>query len=84
MLGMLGSMATAMIPDKPETKSKRKVIQGVLSIVMKLAPVLQKIDFYSSEAKVTSYDGGLLIRTESVVTYKPSAGSDSSRTAGAN
>jgi len=39
---------------------------------MKLGPVLQKIDFYSSESSMGTYDGPLTMRSESVVTYKPS------------
>ncbi len=84
MMGMFGGMATAMIPNEPGAKPVKKLVQGVLGIVMKLAPVLQKIDFYSSEAKVKSYDGELLIRTESVVTYKSPEGADDTRRAGTN
>ncbi|MFQ5462224.1 MAG: hypothetical protein ACE5E5_06305 [Phycisphaerae bacterium] len=65
MIGMFGGMATAQIPDE----EGKKMVQSLMGMVMKLAPVLQKLDFFSSEASVTTQEGNLL-RTESVVTYK--------------
>jgi hypothetical protein len=41
-----------------------------MGMVMKLGPILQKIDFYSSEASVSTYDGALTFRSQSLVTYK--------------
>jgi hypothetical protein len=76
MVGMLGGMATAPIPDdKPEGRRLKQLIQRLMGVAMKLGPILQKIDFYSSEASTCTYDGELTIRTEKVVTYKaPGAG----------
>ncbi|MFH1108634.1 MAG: hypothetical protein V1790_05485 [Planctomycetota bacterium] len=70
MIGMFGGMATAMIPDEPETHKVKQIVQSALTIVLKLGPILQKIDFYSSESSMTTYDGPLTVRQESVVTYK--------------
>lgn len=70
MIGMFGGMATAGIPENPETHQVKKVIQSALGILMKLGPILQKIDFYSSESSMTTYDGSSTVRIESVVTYK--------------
>jgi len=70
IIGMFGGMATAGIPENPETHQLKKMIQSALGIVLKLGPILQKIDFYSSESSMTTYDGSLTVRTESVVTYK--------------
>lgn len=72
IIGMAGGMATAGIPDDNGGKEMKAGIQKVLGIVMKLGPVLQKIDFYSSEASVSTYDGESAIRTDKVVTYKDS------------
>ncbi len=70
MIGMFGGMVTASIPDEPDTQQVKKIVQSALAIVLKLGPILQKIDFYSSESSMTTYDGSLTTRTESVVTYK--------------
>jgi len=70
MIGMFGGIATAAIPDEPETHKVKQIIQSALTIVLKLGPILQKIDFYSSESSMTTYDGPLTVRQESVVTYK--------------
>ena len=71
MAGMLGGMATAPIPDGPETRNFKQIIQKAMTMVVKLAPVLQKMDFYSSESSMSTYDGAMIVRTEKVVTYKP-------------
>jgi len=70
MVGMVGGMASATIPESPETRRLKQTIQAALGTVMKLGPILQKIDFYSSESSLTTYDGPLTVRTESVVTFK--------------
>lgn len=70
MIGLVGGMAAAMIPDEPDTRQVKQIIQSALGIVLKLGPILQKIDFFSSESSMTTYDGSLTLRTESVVTYK--------------
>ncbi len=71
MLGFVGNMVVAGIPEEDaDTKQFKRVIQSALSIAGKLGPVLQKIDFYSSESAVSTYDGKLTVSHESVVTYK--------------
>ena len=52
-------------------------------VLMKLGPVLQKLDFFSSEASVTVRDGPLAVRTKRVTTYKSPVG-NKSQTADAN
>lgn len=80
MIGMFGGMAAAAIPDEPETHKVKQIVQSALTIVLKLGPILQKIDFYSSESSMTTYDGPLTVRKESVVTYKEHS-TDEPRTA---
>jgi hypothetical protein len=75
MAGMVGGMMTAGI-DGPDAAEKKQVIQRVMSVIMKLGPALQKLDFYSSESSVCTYDGNLTVRSERVVTYKPSGGEE--------
>jgi hypothetical protein len=84
MIGLVGGMATAMIPDEPQTRQVKQMVQSALGIVMKLGPILQKIDFYSSESSMTTYDPsapGLTVRTEKVVTYKDRSANDAPATA---
>jgi hypothetical protein len=72
MIGMVGQMVVANIPEDNEGAAKGKqVIRSALGIAMKLGPVLQKIDFMSSDSSLTTYDGNLTVREDSVVTYKP-------------
>ena len=71
MLGMVGGMFLAGLPaEDEEARRFKKAAQSGLAIAMKLGPILQRIDFYSSESCMTTYDGKSTIRTESVVTYK--------------
>jgi hypothetical protein len=77
IIGMMGGLMTAQIPDVPddqpgahETKRVKRVVQKIMGIIMKLGPVLQKIDFFSSSASVCTVDGNI-VRTEYVTTYKP-------------
>jgi len=76
MIGLAGGMAAAAIPEEPDTHQLKQVIQSALGIIMKLGPILQKIDFYSSESSMTTHDGPLTVRTESVVTYKDRSAND--------
>ncbi|MDO8632837.1 MAG: hypothetical protein Q7R41_20330, partial [Phycisphaerales bacterium] len=77
MAGMFGGMAVAGMPEKgDDERQAKRIVQSLLGMVMKLGPVLQKIDFYSSESSIATYDGKLTIRTESVVTYKKPKDSD--------
>jgi hypothetical protein len=74
MVGMVGGIVTGTIPEKDEEAKKfKQVAQSALGIVMKLGPILQQIDFYSSESSISTYDGKLTLRTESVITYKDPA-----------
>ncbi len=50
--------------------------QKLMGALMKLGPVLQKIDFYSSQSSVSTYDGANMVRTEGVVTFKPPSSQD--------
>jgi hypothetical protein len=72
MVGMFGGMATAGMND-PDDAQVKQVFQRAMSVVMKLAPALQKLDFYSSEASTCTFDGASVLRTEKVVTYRPPA-----------
>ncbi len=71
MVGMMSGMATGMIPGEPGADNKiKKLVQKASAMIMKLGPVLQKIDFFSSESSVTTYDGEVTVRVEKVVMYK--------------
>jgi hypothetical protein len=70
MAGMVVAMTTASIPDTPDGKQIKQMASKLGGMAMKLAPALAKIDFYSSEASVKTYDGSLTLRTERVITYK--------------
>ena len=84
MVGMFGGLATANIPsDDPEGAKVKKVVQKSMAVLMKLGPVLQKLDFFSSEASVTVRDGALAVRTKRVTTYKSPVGNEG-QTADAN
>ncbi len=61
MAGMLG----VIIPASPETAPLREV----MGILARLGPVIQKLDFFSSEASITTTNG-LDTRTERVITYR--------------
>lgn len=67
MIGMAGGMMSGMMPGSDKDK---QALQKLMTIVMKLGPVLQKIDFYSSESSWTTYDGEATVRSEKVITYK--------------
>ncbi len=71
LVGMASGTAAAQLPQRPKTNALRQVLQRVQAISMKIVPVLHGIDFYRSEAIVTTYERPLLVRTEKVVTYKP-------------
>lgn len=82
MVGIFGGLAMGNIPDD-ESGDKKKVIQKLMGSLMKLGPVFQKLDFFSSESSVMTYDGKLDLRTTKVVMYK-SETSDSQKTAAIN
>ena len=65
---MMGGMVAASIP-KPEL---RPVVTKMVSIMGKLAPVVQKADFYKSVASTTTFDGQLW-RTRAVTHYESPA-----------
>ena len=71
MVGGMGQLFVANLPDSPDDPAghKKTLIKTILSTMMKLGPIMQKIDFYSSDASVTTVHG-TLIRAERVVTYK--------------
>ena len=71
IVGMMSGMATSMIPGEPGADNKiKKLVQTASAMIMKLGPILQKIDFFTSESSVTTYDGETTIRLEMVVMYK--------------
>lgn len=79
IIGTMGGLMTAMIPEVPgngaesrEMSQVKRVMQSIAGVILKLGPVLQKIDFYSSRAAMTTVDGNIA-RIESVTTYKPPA-----------
>jgi hypothetical protein len=67
----VGGILTAGMQEDPKLAKVAQAVRTLISMAMKLAPVLKKIDFYSSQSSVTTYDGALTVRTEMVVTYKP-------------
>ncbi|MCH8148530.1 MAG: hypothetical protein IH987_11135 [Planctomycetes bacterium] len=70
MASLLGGGLVAMIPDdNADAKKLKNAAQKTLSILMKLAPILQTIDYYSSESSVTTRSGNAIL-CERVVTYK--------------
>ena len=72
MIGMIGGMTMGMAPHQPgqPVDKEKQMIQRLMSTLMKLGPVLQKINFYSSESSVTTHDGEGTMRTVMVTTYK--------------
>lgn len=69
MLGKHGISAGGQCCDKGQEKAV-EIVQKLMLIASKLGPVLQKIDFYNSEAGVTTCDG-VNFRSERIITYKP-------------
>lgn len=78
-LGMVGQMlpmftAGAFAGDSGgnETAKALEVIQKLFGLMTKLAPVAQKIDFFSSESTTSACEKGVC-RDTRVVTYKPAS-----------
>jgi len=83
MIGMFGGMAMSGMPSNtPEEKQTKQILQSAMGILMKLGPVLQKIDFTSSQASLTTYDGKSTVLTQAVVTYKSPGGETKTVNAG--
>lgn len=70
-MGFAGGMMSGMMQAQGMPEKAGQLLQKAMTTLAKLGPVVQKIDFYSSEASVTTYDGALTVRNEKVVTYKP-------------
>ena len=68
VLSMVGGMSAMMIPD-PEAQ---QLITKILGPVAKLGPVAQKIDFYKSSAKYTTFNGKMW-HTRGVTNYRSPA-----------
>jgi hypothetical protein len=66
MMGMIG----AMIP-MPEEEGAQ-IVRTIFGMLQKLAPVVARINFYQSEASVSTFDGRIY-RTETVTNYKKPA-----------
>jgi hypothetical protein len=69
-IGMMGPMIVGMMPDEEGLREVKPVLMRTFGILAKLSPVLQQIDFYSSEASLTTVRGSE-VWTQNVVTYKP-------------
>jgi hypothetical protein len=70
-MGMVGGMVTASMPSgEPKAAKLKQMIQKLLGIAAKLGPAMQKLDFFSSEASMCTYDGKLDLRSRTVITYK--------------
>jgi hypothetical protein len=69
VMGMMG-MVGAMIPVPQEDGAQ--VVRTIFGMIQKLAPVVARINFYLSEASVTTFDGKVY-RTEKVTNYKKPA-----------
>ena len=91
MMGFAGNIAAGMMHaeadgdgdgDREKVATVRKVFQQLMTSLAKLGPVVAKIDFYSSESSVSTFDGKSLIHTEWVVRYKDPA-AEETKTAGA-
>ncbi len=63
--GVLG-FASMGLPDEPQTRP----IRAILNAAMKLGPALAQIDFLSSTASATTFDGQAWT-TRQLTTYKP-------------
>lgn len=70
---MIAGYAEAL-PDSREMQDAKRVLRLLTPTLMKLGPVLQKIDFYSSSSRITTLEDNLSIRTEGVTTFKPPPG----------
>lgn len=57
---------SAFIPDQPDTKP----IKAIFGLLSKISPAINEINFYSSMATVSEFDGQAW-RTRQVTTYKP-------------
>lgn len=64
-VSMAGGMAMMAVPD-PQAQ---KVLNKVLGMLAKVGPVMQKIDFYKSDAACTTFDG-MAWHTRSVTNYR--------------
>ena len=84
MLGMMGGLFAGSMPSADgETKAFRRAVQRLSRLAMKLGPVFQQLDFLSSQASMTVYDGALNLRTEHVVTYRSPKAAPEAKTADA-
>ena len=66
LMGMLG-MIGQMVP-MPEGEGAQ-VVRTIFNMLQKLAPAVARINFYQSEASVSTFDGRIY-RTETVTNYK--------------
>jgi hypothetical protein len=68
MVSMFGPMSISQIPDA----EVRRLLGKALILVGKLAPVVQRIDFYDSAASAMTFDGNVW-RTRAVTHYRAPA-----------
>jgi hypothetical protein len=71
LVAMLATGYAEALPDKPDFKEIKYVLRRLTPVIIKLGPVLQRIDFYSSQAHITTLDSRTAMRTERVTTFKP-------------
>jgi hypothetical protein len=72
LMGMMGmGVAMNVASEDPEARHVIKFAQKIATILGKLPPALQRIDFYRSQASIQVYDGHNTVRTEQVITYRP-------------
>ena len=63
--GMIAGMSTHRTSDAPDLRP----FKGMMRLLTRLQPVFAQIDFMSSSATVTTFDGSAW-RTDSVVNYQ--------------
>ncbi len=64
-----GIAAAALIGMMKDTNSSERAVAALSGLIAQMVPVLSQIDFFSSSASKTTFDG-LTWRTEMVVTYR--------------
>jgi len=70
MSGMVGAMLGGQLDGDAPPEVTQLLTQG-MTFGMKLAPVVRELDFYSSHASLTTFDGATRIETIDQITYVP-------------
>jgi hypothetical protein len=69
IFGMVGPTFLSGMSGHPEAREIHQVLQRVYTALLKCVPALRELDFFSSQASVSTCEGPLL-RTTSVITYR--------------